>query len=179
MIVLATAVTLFGALSLLNLLLTLGLVRRLRQSISSLRSADADLLLPRLGLGTPLPLADQVGQGGRPMLVGFFSAGCKACPDHVAPFRAYAEAFPGEAVAILEGGPDVDAKYGPGLGDGVRLVSNATEGEPISVAFGLRAWPSFLVVDETGHVRSTALSVNALDPMALEVAARQVRVGAR
>lgn len=175
MIVLATAVTLFGALSLLNLLLTLGLARRLRQSSSLLRPADAELLLPRLGLGAPLPLADRVGQGSRPLLVGFFSAGCKACPDHVAPFRAYAEGFPGEAVAILEGGPEADAKYGPGLGDGIRLVSNATEGEPLSVAFGLRAWPSFVIVDETGRVRSTALSVDDLDSTALG----RAEVGAR
>ena len=184
MIVLATAVTLFGALSLINLLLTLGLVRRLRQSSPQLRPTDSNLLLPGLTLGAPLPLADQFGQDGRPLLVGFFSAGCKACPDHVAPFRAYAEAFPGDAIAILEGGSEADAKYGPGLGDAVRMVSNGTEGIPISVAVGLRAWPSFIVVDEAGRVLSTALSVNDLDPIALGpsemyVAARWTEVGVR
>jgi hypothetical protein len=167
MIALATAVTLFGALSLINLLLTLGLVRRLRQFTAQPRPAGADLPVPELDLGGPLPLAGQVGQDGRPLLIGFFSAGCKACPDHIAPFRAYAEAFPGDAVAILEGGPQATAKYVPGLGDGIRTISNATEAGLLSEAIGLRAWPSFVVVDETGRVRSKALSVNALDPMAL------------
>lgn len=173
MTVLATAVTLFGALSLVNLLLTLGLVRRLRQSSALPQPAGPDLPLPLLGLGAPLPLADQVGQDDRPLLLGFFSAGCKACPDHVAPFRAYAQAFPGEAVAVLEGGPESVAKYGPGLGDDIRSILNLTDAGLISEAFGLRAWPSFVVVDETGRVRSKALSVNALDPIALSRPAAQ------
>ena len=179
MIALTTAVTLFGALSLINLLLTLGLVRRLRQSSARPLTAGADLPVPELGLGTPLPLADQVGQGGRPLLVGFFSAGCKACPDHVDPFRAYAEAFPGDAVAILEGGSEAVAKYAPGLGDSIRTVANATDTGLLSDAFGLRAWPSFVVVDETGRVRSKALSVNALDPAALHQTAHPAVAGAR
>lgn len=174
MTALATAVALFAALSLINLLLTLGLVRRVRQaqgmspqsSAGHAQPAGSNLPVPGISPGAPLPLGDHLGYDGRrPLLVGFFSSGCKACPDHIEPFRAYARDFPGDVVAVLDG-QDAPAKYAPGLGADIRTISNVTKTGTVSNAIDLHAWPSFIVVDGTGRVHSTALSVSALDPTA-------------
>ncbi|WP_157436176.1 TlpA disulfide reductase family protein [Actinospica robiniae] len=176
MTVLAIAVTLFGVLSLFNLLLALGLARKLRQGSAEPAHAHAPFpagafastgggssKAPALSAGTPLPHASELGHDGRPLLVGFFSSTCKACPEHLPRFREFAETFPGDAVAVLNGDPDALKSYVAALGPGIRNVSDTTAHGLLSDAVELRAWPSFVIADAGGGVRTTGLDVRLLD----------------
>ena len=175
MTVLAIAVTLFGALSLFNLLLMLGLARRLRQGSAepahaaapfpagTVTSTGGSSKAPALSPGTPLPHAAELGHEGRPLLVGLFSSTCKACPEHLPRFREFAEAFPGDAVAVLNGEPAALKSYVAALGPGIRTVTDTTADGLISDAVELRAWPSFIIADAAGGVRTTGLDVRLLD----------------
>lgn len=176
MTVLAVAVALFGVLSLFNLLLTLGLGRRLRQGSAAPAPTDGSIpagafstagggsaKAPALSPGTPLPHTAELGHAGRPLLVGFFSSTCKACPEHLPRFREFAETFPGDAVAVLSGEPDALQPYVAALGPGVRTVPDAVGDWLISEAVELRAWPSFIIADADGGVHTTGLDVRLLD----------------
>ena len=112
MAILGTAVALVGVLCLLNLLFTVGVVRRLREQTEELaqlrqQSGPGDLILPAgkrvedfataTAVGAPVTADDLI----QPTLVGFFSPTCGPCEERMPQFIEYAKTFAGGRDRVL------------------------------------------------------------------------------
>jgi thiol-disulfide isomerase/thioredoxin len=168
MTLLAVAVALVGALCLIDLVLTLGVVRRLRDHSTRLSALsgfepDADTLrAPGVAVdpfttedvhGTPVSLTDLT----QPTLVGFFSPNCPACEEKLPSFLDYARAFPGgrDRTLAVVAGESGGVRYRGALGDVATVVVEPEVVGPVQKAFGTRSYPSFLVVVDGVVTQST------------------------
>lgn len=172
MTVLTGAVALVGALCLLDLLLTLGVIRRLREQATM-------LTLPRLtaepgiGLGAgqaPAPFsvtgADGTAVTGPAGLrvVAFFSTTCQACPAGVRAFIGYLRAHPvdeAEVLVVVTGEGADSAPYLADLAEVGHVHAEPTDG-PLSEAFAVRMVPAFFTLDAAGTVVATSYDPAAL-----------------
>ncbi|MEO3748742.1 hypothetical protein [Plantactinospora sp. B5E13] len=168
----AATVTL-TAICVLNLVLTLGMVRRLNRltppvgagdaaAPAGARPADAAPSVAGPGLpapgtkvrdftavttdGTTLGRAELTGRG----LVAFFLTGCTSCHHLLPEFVAYADSFPGGRERVLavvvtgKGGPDdLVRRLSP-----VARVTIEPVGGPVSTAFGVDGFPVFSVLQD-------------------------------
>jgi thiol-disulfide isomerase/thioredoxin len=164
-----------GMLCGVNLLLTFGVVRRLRE--------HADLLAgtPRVvDVGPPVPVGSVVGEftvttadgevvtrdsldGGT--VVGFFSPGCGPCEELLPRFVEYAasEAGGGRRVVAVVAASDAEAgEIAMQLAPVARVVLEGAFGGPVSAAFGVRGYPALCVVDSDGTVTAGGSTVDAL-----------------
>ncbi|HEX6871693.1 MAG TPA: TlpA disulfide reductase family protein [Micromonosporaceae bacterium] len=161
---LITAVVLVAALSLLNLVFTLGVIRRLREHTALLAKVDGrnDTGLDQIMLapgesvaefetrttdGEPVSRADLTGA----TLIGFFSASCSACTARLPEFVAYAERYPGGRAQVLGVvvGPDSDktTQIATTLAPVARVVRDVDNGA-MSQAFGVIGLPAMAVLDD-------------------------------
>lgn len=167
MILLSVAVALVAMLCLVDLVLTLGVVRRLRdhsERLAALSDIGPDLETIRgpggavdpftatSTAGTPVALDDLT----EPTLVGFFSPDCSSCAEKLPAFRSYAEAFPGGkdrtlAIVASEAG---GLTYRSAL-SAVAAVVVERELGPVQKAFGIRGFPAFAVVVDGVIVQSS------------------------
>jgi hypothetical protein len=166
--VLLAAVLLLTALSLLNLVLLLGVVRRLREHESRLAAAElagmagegpAELIAP---VGSRVAEFSARTVDGRsldkealatPALVGFFSPGCDSCHERLPDFRRAAADNAGRALAVVvRDGADVD----PLVGELERVASVVVEDPdgPLTSAFGVRGFPVFALVGTGGTIEA-------------------------
>ncbi|MCX5207775.1 redoxin domain-containing protein [Kitasatospora sp. NBC_00240] len=163
MTLLAVAVAGVGALSLLNLVFTLGVVRRLREHSERLANTGGPVTAP----SDPLvaPVGGQVGAfsaagTGGPVtdvdladgtLVAFFSPSCRPCQEKLPGFVAHAADHPDARVRLLavvvgdaeESRPMLDA-----LAPVVPTVHEELDG-PVGAAFAVRAFPASVRVGRT------------------------------
>jgi thiol-disulfide isomerase/thioredoxin len=169
------ALVLVGGLALLNLLLTYGLIRRLREQAAMLTD-----LMGGLAAAPPGDLARPVGSPveqfrteavdgtaidtawfDRPTLVGFFSPGCEPCAALVPRFAAAAATT--RALAVIEPGPVDDSEYRTALGVHATVVA----GEParaVVEAFGVVGYPTACLVDLVdAEAVITATGTNLVD----------------
>ncbi|MEV6150532.1 hypothetical protein AB0L53_09335 [Nonomuraea sp. NPDC052129] len=111
---LTAAVVLIGLLCVLNLLLTLTLIRRMRQ----MGGGGVQHAGPPIALrpGSPVGEFAAVTVDGEPMshdtvagLVGFFSAGCEPCHKLLPRFTEHARALGRENVLAVVAGDDAEA----------------------------------------------------------------------
>jgi hypothetical protein len=135
-------VAVFGALSLLNLLLTFGIIRRLRRSTPT-NALVGDFTAEDLD-GRPVSSTELAGR----TLVGFFSPGCDACRERLADFAAAARSQ--QALAVVTSDAASAAEYLPSLTPVSRVVLQEPDG-PLVRAFPVTSFPSFFVV-ESGRV---------------------------
>jgi thiol-disulfide isomerase/thioredoxin len=147
-----------GVVALLNLLLTMGVIRRLRDHTTQLARVSVhaeDAILPtgsRVGDfsvttvdGEPVS-AD--GLAGR-TLVGFFSPGCPACERLLPAFVAYAESVPGgreRVLAVVAGDSDEAAGHVEALQECARVVRAGHDDELLQ-AFSVKAFPGVCMVE--------------------------------
>ncbi|SEF94552.1 hypothetical protein SAMN05444920_1011082 [Nonomuraea solani] len=164
MVFLTVAVIVVGALCLLNLLLTFGVIRRLRAHTERLEILGAQgvrtsELIPVPGYEVPEVAAATVD--GEPVsfaertLVAFFAQGCSACEDKLPEFVSHAGAVPGgrdRVLAVVSGEPGRMAATIDALAAVARVVTGP-QADPVIAAFGVRAFPTFGVV-EGGTVRA-------------------------
>jgi hypothetical protein len=158
-IVLAVAV-LVGALAVLNLVLTYGVIRRLREHTRMLAdqtSADTPLALP--AAGTPLPgfsattadgtVVTDADLAGPPAFVGFFSATCAPCKEQLPQFvERLAGVDPRRLVVVLS-----DAQVAPADAETMlaaarghaRILMEPRDGLPET--FGVNRYPTMLTID--------------------------------
>jgi hypothetical protein len=151
---LAAATTFAIVLSLANLLLLLGVIKRLRNQSSAPPPALAQVLLPRgetpadfavsTVTGDPLTRADLSGQ-----LVGFFAAGCPACTERLPEFASRAATR--RTIAVLVGEPDELAGLVAELAGVARVVIQDLHG-PLPTSFGVKGFPALALVDESGLI---------------------------
>ncbi|MEV0228233.1 hypothetical protein [Nonomuraea sp. NPDC050786] len=145
---LIAAVVLVGVLCLIDLVLTLAVVRRLREHTAELeRLAGRPALMPYdpgVLVGRTLP-HDVAGA----RLVGFFDVGCDTCHERAPQFAV--EAKDQTALAIVAG----DAGAAGDLIEMVGGVANVVTGDDalrIVHALGIEAFPTFLRADADGRI---------------------------
>jgi thiol-disulfide isomerase/thioredoxin len=172
MSVLIAAVVFVGALCLFDLVLSLGVIRRLREQSTQLTS----LLGAGPGALTTVAVGQVVGAftasttTGETVtrdrledmtLVGFFSPNCAPCAAQLPQFVTYAETFAGPVLAIAAGPPEQTADLVAALSGIARVVAEADDGA-VSAAFGVRGYPTLLLVDASGRVQASGTAVAAL-----------------
>jgi thiol-disulfide isomerase/thioredoxin len=175
---LITAVLVVGALCTLDLLLTVGVIRRLREHTELLASPYGALKDAIIGVGeaphdfsalatdgTPVRFSATDG----PTLVAFFSPNCQACKQKLPDFLAAAARFPGGpervlAVVARDGG-DMEA-LATTLADVARVVVE-TDQPVVTEAFRVKAFPAWALVDG-GTVRESGVGLDTL-PVAVAV----------
>ncbi|WP_067830078.1 TlpA family protein disulfide reductase [Actinomadura kijaniata] len=156
---LVAAVVLLAVLSLFNLLLTLGVVRRLRR-----REGETDLILPA---GAAVPEFAAVTAAGETLtrdslsgaVVGFFSPDCGACEAQLPKFAQLAAGH--RAVAVLHGGEAETRAHRAVLGEAAEVVVEETGG-PMGKAFAVSAYPTFALVGPDGTVTASSFDVDRL-----------------
>jgi thiol-disulfide isomerase/thioredoxin len=171
---LGAAVVVVSLLCLFNLVLAVGIIRRLRQQASELARL-------RLG-GEPsgaVPVGERVGEftatttsgemvsrdalSGR-VLVGFFTPGCQPCATELPLFEGYARSLPDrprQVLAVINVDLGNEAEYAERLAGAARVVVESSAG-PLHGAFGVAAFPLFFVVDGDGIVRDSGHEVSGL-----------------
>jgi Redoxin len=176
MSVLSAAVIIVGALCLLDLLLTLGVIRRLRDQAAMfdrIRSGEQPLLGLAAGK-TPAPFKATSAEGAAVRgpaglsLVAFFAASCPACPKRVPAFAEYLRTHRigrDEALAVVTGQTAESVAY---LGDLAAVANVCIQPHDGSVgqAFGVQRFPAFFLLDADGTIVASGY-----DPAALPVLA--------
>ena len=164
MYVLTAVVVFFAGVTLLNLVLTVGLVRRMRTTGGGHEHPEG---VTQRGLqpgesAPALGLEDVTGERGT--LLAFFSTDCSACPRHLPRFLEAVRGYRGSVAAVLSGRAEKYEFYESELADGVRLAyerGETTMGSgPLISAFGIKSWPAFFLLDPDGKV--TAVGLDAL-----------------
>jgi thiol-disulfide isomerase/thioredoxin len=162
MSVLTAAVVVVGILCLLDLLLSFGIIRRLRQQNEALRdlrekqaAAEPDIMAPA---GSRIELSDVDVAG---VLVGFFSPNCEPCKERMPQFIEYATGHPGKVLAVAAGPADEVADMVVRLGEVAEVVVEEMGG-PLHNAFGTTGYPAVCLVDDDKTVVASGWEMSAL-----------------
>ncbi|WP_412543588.1 TlpA disulfide reductase family protein [Longispora sp. K20-0274] len=153
---LAAAVVLVGVLCVLNLFLSFGVIRRLREHTRSLEQLaggqGGDIVLAAGGTVGPFVATTTTGAvvsdgalGGR-TLVGFFSPSCEPCKERLPQFVEMARTFDGRVLAVAVGA-DADVVDLVASLDPVADVVVETDDGPVNTAFAVRGYPALVVLD--------------------------------
>jgi thiol-disulfide isomerase/thioredoxin len=153
--ILIAAVVLVGLFCALDLILTLGIIKRLREHTELLSGRNGPK--PSIGLGEEvgeftastidgesLTRDDLVGE----TLVGIFSPTCKPCREKLPKFVEFAQAIPGgreRVVAAVVGDAELAAELVAQLRPVARVIQEDNDGT-FSAAFQLRAFPTVLMI---------------------------------
>jgi hypothetical protein len=171
------AVVALSLICLLDLVLTVGVVRRLREhaaALDELTGAPAEVMKPA---GTSIadyaattvdgePIARELLAG--PTLVGFFSPRCGPCRERLPEFVARAAGTPAGRVLAVVVGNDRDGAAG---GDGQAMVAALAGAAPVvlerpggavGTAFGVRGFPAFGLVDASGRLVASGAELSSI-----------------
>jgi thiol-disulfide isomerase/thioredoxin len=174
---LAVAVTGTAALSALNFLLLLLVVRRVRGYREQLARQRGPLRqLPGLPVGTQVPDFTVRGNSGEAIrldslrgarsLVAFFSPDCRPCQEQAPELAAFARATaqePSRIVAVIcgdkghEGAASIAAELA-----GAATVVHEQVGGPAEAAFSVSGYPSFYLLDDGGRVQASGHTVHSV-----------------
>lgn len=169
---LVAGLILVGAIASLNLLLTVGVIRRLRELDAQLPQRRLDTAL--LPAGTTVDdfaagTTDGATVSRRTLrgdtVVGFFSPGCEPCEALQPAFVEYAATVSGgrdHVIAVVAGDPDEAAPVVARLSGVARVVVEAPAGGAVARAFHVRGYPALFHVDGTGEVRASGTNLDAL-----------------
>lgn len=167
---LAAAVVLVGVLCILNLVLTFGVVRRLREHtriISKVTQAEPNIAGPGTRIGDfnvesvagAIVSASTLVEG---TLVGFFTPGCGPCEERMPKFIDYASASGrsrDRVLAVVAAADELDAAdYVRRLSAVASVVVEPTEG-PVEKAFAATAFPVWCTVGSNGVIRESEFSL--------------------
>ncbi|MEU0572829.1 hypothetical protein ABZ297_46520 [Nonomuraea sp. NPDC005983] len=145
---LIAAVVFVGLLCMFDLVLTLGVLRRLREHTAELERLAGRSIMPSYDPGVLVGRALPEDVAG-PRLVAFFDVGCDTCHERAPQFAA---AVGGQAaLAVITG----DAAKVGDLVEVVGGVSDVVTGEDadrIAHAVGVEAFPTFLRTGSDGRI---------------------------
>ncbi|MFF1418687.1 redoxin domain-containing protein [Streptomyces sp. NPDC058280] len=172
MVFLIAAVVLVGLVALADLILTLGVVKRLREHTEMLAGAGGMPVTiavgEKVGDFTAVTIDGETVNSDRvepDSLVAFFSPTCQPCKEKLPKFVAHARTLPGgrdQVLAVVVGGIDEASEFTTQLSPVARVLVEDREG-PLHTAFQTAAYP-------------TLLRVSAHDDGGLMVAANEVRL---
>ncbi|MFC4531425.1 TlpA disulfide reductase family protein [Sphaerisporangium dianthi] len=178
----AATMVLIGLLSALNLLLSVGVIRRLREhsaELATLRSGGTAsngglVSLGDVALRDGSPIGEftavtvdgesvTLGSFGDRPLVGFFSPDCTPCKEQLPAFVEFAADRPGgrdTRLAIVVGTSEEAAETVERLRP-VATVVVESDGGPIQKAFGVTGFPAFILVS-SGLVTASHYQLHAV-----------------
>jgi thiol-disulfide isomerase/thioredoxin len=170
--ILVAAVAVVGGLCLLDLLLTFGVIRRLREHTQMLTGARGSEPPPiGLAAGKPPGLfsaettsGEEVTGAAGLQVIAFFSSWCSTCPERVPPFLEYLSRHRigrDSVLAVVAADSSTPAPYLEQLAEVALACVEPTGGE-IATAFEVQGFPAFFLLDPDG-----AVAVNGYDPAAL------------
>lgn len=169
--ILITAVVVVGCLCLLDLLLTFGVIRRLREHTSMLTGTGSEP--PPIGLATGgapgtfsavATSGEEVSGTAGLEMVAFFSSWCSICPERVPPFVEYLSRHHigrNSVLAVVAADSGTTPPYLDRLAAAALVCVEPTGGE-IATAFQVKGFPAFFLLDVDGVV-----AVNGYDPATL------------
>lgn len=156
------ALVMLGLLCLFNLLLTFGILRRMRAEAGTNGATSPFGLRSGSAIGefavTTIngePITDKTVTG----TVAFFSVGCAACHDLLPDFLAYAREQGRENVVAVVGGDDPTTVSV--LTEVARVVTAELNGGPVAAAFR-NTWTPALYVVSDRHIIATAARLSDL-----------------
>lgn len=164
--VLIAAVAIVGALCLIDLLLTFGVVRRLREHTEMITRISVPEV-PVIGLTAGESPAEfsavtvrgtSVNGPAGLRLAAFFSSSCSMCPERVPPFVQYLaehQIAPEHALAVVLGSPDEPPPYLDQLAE-VTLACAHGQDSDVAKAFKAVGFPAFCLLDADGAVLATS-----------------------
>lgn len=159
----------------LNLLLTFGVIRRLRLHSEALRTggsgaaSDADIMLP--AGARPAPFASATTTAGEPLthedlrdvVVGFFSHDCAGCRRQLPDFVALVGSLGRERVVAVVVDSDADASRATRAAlEPVARVVTEPHGGPLQRAFAVQGFPAMGVLDADGRMIRATMAVTEL-----------------
>ncbi|WP_331767261.1 hypothetical protein [Embleya sp. NBC_00896] len=168
---LIAAVVLVAALCLLNLLLTFGVIRKLRAQADNHPAADVGDLV--LAAGSTVPEFSAVTTAGDTVsrqslgetLFGFFSPSCGACKERLPVFveaaRAAGRTGHQSVLAVLHG-DEIETREQVAALAGVAQIVIESEDGPLGQGFAVTGYPVFGLIDAAGTVTATALDPKRL-----------------
>jgi len=170
--VLIGAVAVVGVLCLIDLLLTFGVIRRLREHTAMLAryQPGVDQVTGLTAGGAPEAFTATDNEGavvqGPPGLsvVAFFSASCSVCPKRVPAFIDYLREHPvgrSEVLAVVIAPASESVPYLADLAEVARVCAEPPGGA-VERAFAVQAFPAFFVLDAAGTVRGSSYDPAAL-----------------
>jgi hypothetical protein len=165
-----------GALCLLNLLLTFGVIRRLRVHTDLLsRRGGGEQPTVMLGTGELVAEFETSTVDGRVLsrdrlsgstLVAFFSPHCQACVEQLPRFVDRAAAVPGgreQVVAVLVGGEAETREQRERLEPVAQIVMDTPSGV-VPRAFSVVGFPAFALLEPDGTVSASGYDVDTVVP---------------
>lgn len=166
MVVLTAAVVVVGVLCLLDLLLTFGVIRRLREHTELLSvRPGADLPVIGVNVGEAPAAFTGLGTDGAALsgpaglrMVAFFSSFCSICPKRVPVFLDYLRANQvrrDDVLAVVVGPADEPVPYLDRLAEAA-LVCTEPEDGALARAFKVEGFPAFCLLDTDGAVLATS-----------------------
>jgi hypothetical protein len=169
--ILTAVVVVVGGLCLLDLLLTFGVIRRLREHTSRLAGVRVEPPLVGLAAGrTPggfsavTTFGEEVTGAAGLRVVAFFSSGCSTCPERVPPFLEYLSRHHigrDSVLAVVAADKSLPAPYLEQLEEVALACVEPPSGE-IATAFEVAGFPAFFLLTADGVV-----AVNGYDPATL------------
>lgn len=180
--ILIAIVAVVGVLCLLNILLTVGVIRRIREHTALLTDVSVPDS-PIIGVPTGEAPSEFVGTtttgetvtaDSNLRVVAFFSASCSICPERAPLFVDYLKKHkvPADRVLAVVGGQETKpTAYFESLLPVAQVVSEAEDG-PLSRAFKVVGFPAFALLDEDGNVMTTGYNPTRLPEPALAMAAK-------
>ena len=167
MLYLTAAVAVFGALTLVNLLLTTSVIRRLRQMTDD---ASDNAVPSPIGEGERPDEFSVADIDGRPVsgdghrLVAFFSPSCEACKVKLPDFVEQAAGYPGgssRVLAVVTGDEPGVADFTSALSQVARVVVGP-HAQTVHDAFQVKGFPSWCILDDDGVVRHSGVGIDRL-----------------
>ncbi len=162
--ILIAAVAVVGVLCLLDLLLTFGVIRRLKEHTAMLAERGRGMAGPDvIGLaeGESPGAFSVTALGGEHVteatalrVVSFFSSRCSICPERVPPLLDYLAAHHvgrASALAVVVGDKDQPPPYLESLAEFAQICVEQEDGE-VAKAFKVAGYPAFCLLGADGTV---------------------------
>src|SRR5262249_43950768 len=155
-----------------NLVLMLGVIRRLREHSERLSAAGGTEPDPMLSVGEMVDDFSTITAEGEPVsrdmltadtIVGFFDPLCGLCHEHLPAFIPDAKPAGGRkrALAVVRGSEDDAADMVALLAPTARVVAEQRRGT-VARAFHLKAMPAFCRLDENHVIRTVGFEPGKL-----------------
>lgn len=154
---LSAAVILVGVIAAVDLLLTVGVIRRLREHSTRLAVLSEPAQQAALPVGSPVGSFSATDVAGRPVdghglagrsLIGVFSPGCAPCKEQLPGFVEHAARSTDAVLAVVVGeDPAETAETAKGLGTVATVVVEPALG-PVQQALGVTTYPAFVLVED-------------------------------
>lgn len=173
MSVLIAVVALFCVLGVVNLLLCVGIIRRLREHTELLGKQSGGVAAgpPMRAVGEIVgpfeaDTVDGIAVGSALLagttMVGVFTPGCGPCKERLPQFVEHAATRERDRVlAVVAGTEEESAAYVAQL-TSVALVVREDDGGPVTTALDVRGFPSFALLDADGRVLASGITLDAL-----------------